>query len=698
MLVIKNKKIAFILAVLITALFIPSASYATAYGTADTITYSVESDEEIDFDEDDFNDECDDLTGEDLDYVKFTLPSSDYGTLYYDFDTKSNSDKVIASKKYYYDYSPYLSKITFVPDEDYEGTVTINYTGYDTDGNSFTGKVKITVTDAGGGTADDINYSVDSNKTLDFDEDDFNDACEDVKRDKLDYVKFTLPSSSDGILYYDYKSKDNYYSKVTATAKYYYDDTPALSRVSFVPDKDSDGTVTIKYTGYDTDGDSFSGKIKISVDESTSNEINYSIDKDEIVTFDEDDFYEICDELNDEALDYVTFTLPASTKGVLYYNYDEDDGDYDSKITASKNYYYDESPYLSKITFVPADKFSGECTISFKGYDVSGDSFTGTVTISVKGTLSSAETITYTAKTGSSVYFKEDDFNNVCKKLMKNSLEYVKFTLPSSSSGKLYYGYTSSGTYTSEVSTSSKYYYGSTPFLLNVAFVPASNASGTTAIEYTGYDSQGFAYTGKVQITISASGTATGSAVYTNLKKSQYFSDVDEAYSWAVDYVDTLYTSGVITGSTGEDNTKHFYPSSKITRGDFILFLTRALNLQTNTSAGNFTDVTQGSYYYEAIATAKAMGIALGSENKFYPNASITREDAMVLALRAMNKSGSGVAAGDINTLSAYSDKNVISDYAQEAVAALIKAGIITGSDDNKIHPMESMTRIQAIA
>ena len=129
-----------------------------------------------------------------------------------------------------------------------------------------------------------------------------------------------------------------------------------------------------------------------------------------------------------------------------------------------------------------------------------------------------------------------------------------------------------------------------------------------------------------------------------------------------------------------------------------MLFLARALNLQTNTSAGNFSDVTQGSYYYDAIATAKALGIALGTENKFYPNASITREDTMVLALRAMNKSGSSVAGGDVSTLSVYGDRNAISDYAQDAVAALIKAGIITGSDDNKIHPMESITRIQAIA
>jgi len=225
-----------------------------------------------------------------------------------------------------------------------------------------------------------------------------------------------------------------------------------------------------------------------------------------------------------------------------------------------------------------------------------------------------------------------------------------------------------------------------------VAYVPANSVTGTTTIDYTGYDSDGFAFSGKVQITIS------GTAVNPTLKKSRYFGDVDEAYSWAVDYIDTLNQNGIITGSTGEDGKKHFYPSAKIKRGEFMLLLYKALNLQSSTGSGNFSDVTKGEYYYDAIAAAKALGIAQGSDNKFYPNASITREDTMVLALRAMSKSGSGIAAGDVSTLSAYSDNNAIDSYAKDAIAALIKAGIITGSDDNKIHPMESITRAEAAA
>ena len=44
--------------------------------------------------------------------------------------------------------------------------------------------------------------------------------------------------------------------------------------------------------------------------------------------------------------------------------------------------------------------------------------------------------------------------------------------------------------------------------------------------------------------------------------------------------------------------------------------------------------------YYKAIAVAKSLGIAKGYDDKFMPNAGITREDAMVLVDRALTIEG----------------------------------------------------------
>ncbi len=695
-----NRRIALFLIVLVSVLFIPiqpSVSYAATYGSADDITYETDEEEDFEFRGKDFDEVCDDLTNEDLNYVKFDLPRSSRGTLYY--DTISTLSKVEESDKYYMDKSPYISDVIFLPADNYEGTVTIDYTGYNDEGDYYEGVIRITVggdDDDNYDDADDLEYSIDSDEVLKFDKDDFNKACDDLTDEKLDYVEFTFPSSSAGTVYYKYVSKDDYDSKAT-DKKYYYDETPSISNLTFVPDEDYEGTVVIKYTARNVDREQFDGKVKITVDEGTgsSKVIEYSVDSGKTIEFVGKDFNNMSEDLNNEKLDYVNFTLPSSSKGTLYFNYDS--GKYDSKVTTSKNYYYKDDPDLSDITFVPSKSFSGVCKIEFKGYDTDKDSFTGTVEITVGGGSNlSADPVSYTVKAGSSVYFKEDDFNNVCKKLMKNSLDCVKFTLPPSSAGKLYYGYTSSGSSNTEISTSTKYRYGSTPFILNIVYVPAGGASGTTSIDYTGYDTEGSAFKGKVQITVSGTGTAT--APTTGLKKSKYFKDVDEAYSWSVDYIDKLYQDGVVAGSTGQDGAKRFNPDTKIKRGEFMLLLIKALNLQTNTSAGSFSDVAKGDYYYDAVATAKYLGIAQGSDNKFYPNSSITREDAMVLAMRAMNKSSKAISAGDVSSLSAYSDNYLIDSYARDAIAALIKAGIVTGSDDNKIHPMEGISRVQAAA
>ncbi|HVI40008.1 MAG TPA: S-layer homology domain-containing protein [Anaerovoracaceae bacterium] len=700
--------IAFLIVSMVICL-IPSTAFAATDDTANDIKYSMESDETLDFDKDDFNKECDDVTGEELDYVKFTtLPDDADGVLYYDYDEDLDDDEqteVSSSKKYYFSDSTKLSKVTFVPDEDYSDTLTIKYKGYDVDGNSYTGEIKITVDESDSSNSNVIKYSADEEEAVEFDEDDFSDVCDDVQSEDLDYVKFTLPDADDGILYYDYDEDDDSNSEVSSSKKYYYEGTsPYIKNITFVPDDDFSGTVTIKYTGYDVQGDNYTGKVKITIGDGSNSDsnssdkiINYTIDdNDKVVDFDEDDFNDVSNAINDEDLDYIKITIPSATKGILYYNYTN--GNYSSIVSSGKKYYYDTSQYIKEITFVPNKDFNGTCKIDFTGYDVNGDSFPGVITITVGSAVSTtASAITYASTVNNTTTFKDEDFNRVCKSILDTSLSYVQFTLPSSSNGTLYYGYSSNGNYTSKVKESTKYYYGSSPYLLNVTFVPANDITGTVTISYKGYDTNDLSYTGKVQINITKPGTSVPTSGGITLVSSKYFSDVDISYSWAVPYIDNLYEAGIISGATS-GSSKLYSPASYVTRGDFIYLLYKALDFKTTSTTTGFSDVTSGSYYYAAITTAKALGIAQGSDNKFYPNNRITREDAMVMVLRAVNITGKTISSGDTGSLSKYNDGSSISDYSKSAVAALIKAGIITGSDDNKIYPQGNLTRAQIAA
>jgi hypothetical protein len=222
-----TKSIAILLAVMITFLFIPNTVYA-ASKVASTISYTTDADEEVDFKESDFNKVCKNLTDEKLDYVKFTLPDSSKGSLYYDYD--HDKDKVSKSDKYKYDDDPSISDVTFEPDDDFSGTVTISYTGCDVDDKDFTGSVKIKV-DSDGGDGD-VEYSVKADDTVTFKKADFNDYCKDENNSTLDYLYFEQPSSSKGTLYLDYKEDKE---KLDEDDKYYYSKSPSISDITFVP-------------------------------------------------------------------------------------------------------------------------------------------------------------------------------------------------------------------------------------------------------------------------------------------------------------------------------------------------------------------------------------------------------------------------------------------------------------------------------
>lgn len=89
---------------------------------------------------------------------------------------------------------------------------------------------------------------------------------------------------------------------------------------------------------------------------------------------------------------------------------------------------------------------------------------------------------------------------------------------------------------------------------------------------------------------------------------------------------------------------------------------------------GNFDDIDKDAYYYEEIGKAKMLGITYGiGNNKFSPDASITRQDMMVLterALRIMKKLGSQSSA---TNLEVFADKSLIAPYATTSIATLVR-------------------------
>ena len=632
------------------------------------ISYETGKNEAITFNDSDFNSICKKITGSSLDYVTFGSVSSSKGTLYRDYGGK-NEDKLSTSTKCYYNDSPYLSNVTFVPAKDYTGTFTISYSGRSNARDSFSGTVKITVRKS----SSILSFTVAEGKTLTLDDSDFNTFCKDETGYNMDYVKITPPSSSKGTFYYRY-GESRYEEKISSSDKYYRSSSPRLDDVTFVPDKGYSGSFSVSFTGLNTNGDSFSGTMKIRVGNADKGDITYTAAAGTAVTFNDDDFNSYCKDITGYNLDYVRFTLPSDSKGTLYYQYDKSG---EKKVTSSTSYYRSSSPRLYDVTFVPAKEYTGNVELSFTGRSTDGDSFNGTVVISYSAPKE-ASVIRYS--TGSApVTFSSADFVNACASRGAGSLTSVKFEVAPTAAGKLYYGYTGPNSYGGLVSPSISFpASGGSGSISAVTFVPKAAYNGTVTLSYTGTDSKNNTFTGKVEITVTPS------------TQSRRFTDMG-SHGWAAASVDFLYDGGVTTGTSATT----YGPALNITRGDFILMLYRAFNLTANATDG-FKDVPTSSYYAQAIAVAKALGIAQGgSDGAFRPTDPLTREDAMVFLYRTLSRTGRTLAEAPASYLNRFSDGSSTSSYAQGSVAALVQAGIIQGDNNGRLNPKGSLTRAE---
>ncbi|MBQ8143560.1 MAG: S-layer homology domain-containing protein [Butyricicoccus sp.] len=167
---------------------------------------------------------------------------------------------------------------------------------------------------------------------------------------------------------------------------------------------------------------------------------------------------------------------------------------------------------------------------------------------------------------------------------------------------------------------------------------------------------------------------------------SVYFADVTEKHAWAVGPIDYLANTKTVSGT----GNCLFSPDDSIRRADFLLMLYRAYDMSLYVSEENFEDVSPDTYYADALSACRTIGIATAdASNKFFPTDALTRQDAMVFLYRTLERTGLHLPAGD---LSAFSDASEIADYAVQPVSALVRAGVISGSD-GKINPTAPVSR-----
>jgi subtilisin family serine protease len=156
------------------------------------------------------------------------------------------------------------------------------------------------------------------------------------------------------------------------------------------------------------------------------------------------------------------------------------------------------------------------------------------------------------------------------------------------------------------------------------------------------------------------------------------FTDVAEGH-WAKTYIDALFVRGLIKGVSDTS----FNPEGKLTRGQFIAMITRALGLSTGSEG-----------LAKEIEIAYRNGITTLAPVNFGSNKEITREQMAAMIVRAYEKK-TGKAYTATTTVS-FKDSSKISAALLAEVAAAKELGFMVGNTNGTFGPLATANRAQA--
>lgn len=165
------------------------------------------------------------------------------------------------------------------------------------------------------------------------------------------------------------------------------------------------------------------------------------------------------------------------------------------------------------------------------------------------------------------------------------------------------------------------------------------------------------------------------------------FAFTDTENHWASDTINQFEKYRIVTGY--DDNT--FKPDDCMTRAEFITVINKILGSEAE-SAKYIPDISRDDWYYHEIRKAVKLGIVQGDDQGYiYPDAPITREEAVVILGRAFKIKN----AYTIKTSS--TDAYAISKWARGEFYAAVNYGYITGYEDQTLRPQGTITRAEVI-
>lgn len=166
---------------------------------------------------------------------------------------------------------------------------------------------------------------------------------------------------------------------------------------------------------------------------------------------------------------------------------------------------------------------------------------------------------------------------------------------------------------------------------------------------------------------------------------SAAFTDVAEN-AWYHDAADFVVYYGIMNGTS--ETT--FAPKALLSRAQCAQILYNAAGHPQCEFDNPFVDVKEGAWYEDAVIWAYYAGIVNGtSAGKFNPNSAVTREQAVVMLYRFLE-----AAPVENADLTAFSDADQVSSWAEDAMSWAVANGYIQGSS-GMLAPRKQITRAE---
>ncbi|MNO88297.1 Cellulosome-anchoring protein precursor [compost metagenome] len=155
---------------------------------------------------------------------------------------------------------------------------------------------------------------------------------------------------------------------------------------------------------------------------------------------------------------------------------------------------------------------------------------------------------------------------------------------------------------------------------------------------------------------------------------------------WAQKQLQDWLNKGYLGGY--QDGT--FKPNKAITRAEYVALLNRLFGY-TDMATISFKDLKKSNWYYSEVAKAVKAGYIGGYENNtFRPNASLTRQEAAVIAAKILKLNTKAASAK-------FKDSSQFAAWSRGAIAAAADKKVINGYPDGTFGPKKALTRAEAV-